>query len=100
MWILWCFNRHFKADTVLEWNETKRQQTLTHCGLDFANAGTVFSGPHHNIVDDRQDYGEPRIITVGYLDERMVVMVWTLRGETRRIISMRKANEREQKLYG
>ena len=31
----------------------------------------------------------------GVLDGRMVVMVWTPRGEVRRIISMRKANERE-----
>jgi len=30
----------------------------------------------------------------------MVVIVWTPRGENRRIISMRKANEREQELYG
>lgn len=33
------------------------------------------------------------------LDGRMVVMVWTLRGEARRIISLRKANEREQARY-
>ncbi|SEG35954.1 hypothetical protein SAMN05216242_1631, partial [Thauera chlorobenzoica] len=47
----------------------------------------------------REDYSEPRHITVGKLDGRMVVMVWTPRGEARRIISMRKANEREQARY-
>ncbi|NGZ29125.1 MAG: BrnT family toxin [Magnetococcales bacterium] len=38
--------------------------------------------------------------TVGKLDDRMVVMVWTLREENHRIISLRKANERERAKYG
>ncbi|MBF0296818.1 MAG: BrnT family toxin [Magnetococcales bacterium] len=45
-------------------------------------------------------YGEQRFITVGKLDDRMVVMVWTRREDTLRIISLRKANEREQGKYG
>ena len=45
--------------------------------------------------DARFDYGEPRLTTVGVLRGRMVIVVWTPRGEVRRIISMRKANERE-----
>lgn len=43
---------------------------------------------------DRLDYGERRRITVGYLDGQIVV-VWTPRGQARRIISTRKENERE-----
>ena len=55
---------------------------------------------HHVAGRDlRECYGEQRFVTVGLLDERMVVMVWTPRGEVRRIISMRKANEREQTRY-
>jgi hypothetical protein len=38
-------------------------------------------------------YGEPRFITAGRLDERMVVIAWTPRGIARRVTSMRKANE-------
>lgn len=49
--------------------------------------------------DIRETYNELRYITLGKLDERMVVIVWTPRGEIRRIISMRKANEREQTRY-
>jgi uncharacterized DUF497 family protein len=45
------------------------------------------------------DYGETRLITVGYLDSRMVVCVWTPRDDGIRVISMRKANEREQAKY-
>jgi uncharacterized DUF497 family protein len=45
------------------------------------------------------DYEEDRFITVGWLQARLVVLVWTPRGEVRRIISMRKANDREKTLY-
>ncbi len=42
----------------------------------------------------------PRFITVGRLDGRMIVMVWTPAYAGRHVISMRKANAREQKKYG
>lgn len=45
------------------------------------------------------NYEEDRFITVGWLDARLVVLVWTPRGEVRRIISMRKANDREKALF-
>ena len=68
-------------------------------GLDFARAREVFDGLTITLPDQRQDYGEPRFITVGWLDERLLVLVWTPRGLARRIISMRKANEREIAKY-
>jgi len=50
--------------------------------------------------DDHEDYGEVRLITAGMLRERMVVMVWTPRNvDDRHLLSMRKANEREQAQY-
>ena len=64
-----------------------------------AQAGDVFVGETLTVEDDRRDYGEDRFITVGFLDETMVVLVWTPRAGAYRIISMRKANERERKLY-
>lgn len=83
----------------IEFSPEKCDKTLIERGLDFARAGELFSGRHFTAEDTREDYGEPRYITVGKLDGRMVVMVWTPRGEARRIISMRKANEREQARY-
>ena len=59
----------------------------------------VFAGSTLTVEDDRQNYGEDRFITIGFLDGRMVILVWTPRSGTCRIISMRKANEREQALY-
>ena len=64
-----------------------------------ARAAEIFEGPHFHFLDDRNDYGEERMVTVGFLDQRMVLMVWTKRGDVLRIISLRKANEREQKNY-
>ena len=42
-----------------------------------ARAAEVFAGPTLTVEDDRQDYGEVRYITIGFLDEAMVVLVWT-----------------------
>ena len=74
----------------------KRDATLAERGLDFADAVAVFAGLTFDWRDDRADYGEVRWVTVGHLTERMVVVVWTARGESRHVISMRKANDREQ----
>jgi uncharacterized DUF497 family protein len=83
----------------IEYDPVKRKRTLSERGLDFARASEIFAGHHFTAEDAREDYSEPRFITVGLLDERMVVMVWTPRGKARRIISMRKANEREKNRY-
>ncbi|MFO1360033.1 BrnT family toxin [Plasticicumulans sp.] len=80
----------------IEFDPGKRDKPLVERGLDFARADEVFAGRHFTAEDAREDYSEPRYITVGKLDDRMVVMVWTPRGEARRIISLRKANDREQ----
>ena len=65
-----------------------------------ARADEVLAGATLTVEDDRQDYGEDRFITIGILDATMVVLVWTPRDGAHRIISMRKANERERGFYG
>lgn len=83
----------------LEWDEAKRQKTLEMRGLDFADAAFVFDGDVLDIEDARKDYGECRIVTFGHLNGRMTTITWTLRGDKRRIISMRKAHEKEIERY-
>jgi uncharacterized protein len=83
----------------ITFDPVKRAATLAERGLDFADAALVFDGVTLDAQDDRADYGETRIITVGRLAGRMVIVVWTPRGEARHVISMRKANEREQRRY-
>ena len=76
-------------------NTVPAATTLELLEAKFARAAEVFAGVTVTAADIRLDYGEPRFTTVGVLDGRMVILVWTPRGEARRIISMRKANERE-----
>lgn len=83
----------------IEFDSDKRNKTLAERGLDFARAGEVFTQATATSKDERFAYGEDRFTTFGLLDGRLVVVAWTLRGTARRIISMRKANEREQWRY-
>lgn len=78
----------------------KRAATLAERGLDFEDAAEVFRGDTLDYPDDRRDYGELRMLTVGHLRERMVIVVWTPRGNMRHVISMRKANAREKARFG
>jgi uncharacterized DUF497 family protein len=78
----------------------KREWTLRKRELDFKDAREVFAEPTVTLQDVREDYGEDRFITYGYLRGRMVVVVWTPRGKARRIISMRKCNAKEQARIG
>ena len=84
----------------IEFDPAKRDATLQIRGLDMAHAIDVFAGATLTVEDNRQDYGEPRYITIGFLANRMVILAWTQRDKARRIISMRKANDREQAVYG
>ena len=82
-----------------EWDEAKNRKNLEKHGLSFEDAEQVFSGPCVTFEDDRFAYGEERLITLGLLAGRLVVIAHAPRGEGTRIISMRKANRREQKTY-
>jgi uncharacterized protein len=83
----------------ITYDPRKRQKTLVERGLDFERAETVFSGATLTLLDDREDYGEPRFQTYGLLGRRLVMVVWTPRGADRHIISMRKCNAREKARY-
>jgi hypothetical protein len=84
---------------IIEYDHAKREATLKNRGLDFARAAEVFAGNYFTGPDTRLNYHEPRFVTVGFIDSRLVVLVWTPRGEVRRIISMRKANAREKTIF-
>lgn len=83
----------------ITFDPNKRGWTFAQRGLDFADAAEVFASKTLNRDDDRADYGERRIVTFGLLRGRVIVLVWTPRGDAYHIISMRKANDREQANY-
>lgn len=83
----------------ITFDPAKRQTALSERGLNFADAAIVFAGPTITVQDTRRDYGETRYQTVGFLADRMVMIVWTPRNEARHVISMRKCNDREKAIY-
>ena len=82
-----------------EWDKEKSDASLEKHGLSFEDAPLVFRGKCVSFEDNRFDYGEIRYITLGKLKGRVVLIVHTPRPNKIRIISMRKANNREQKIY-
>jgi uncharacterized protein len=84
---------------MFEWDEAKCENNLDKHGVDFRRAVQVFRGPVVEQPDQRRSYGETRIRCVGEIDGRAYVVIYTWRGPNRRIISARKANEREIRAY-
>ncbi len=83
----------------LEWDEAKRLWTWEDRGLDFADVVRFEPDSVRIFRDLRRDYGEPRFNTYGYLDGVLCTYCWTPRDVRIRIISLRKANERERERY-
>jgi hypothetical protein len=82
-----------------EWDPRKEEDNLRKHHFDFTTATLIWAGPVLEKIDDRREYGETRIIATGDVGGRIIVVVYTWRGETRRIISVRKANSREKSLF-
>jgi uncharacterized DUF497 family protein len=80
----------------VSYDPAKRDETRRRRGLDFADAGEIFKAVLVTVEDTRFDYGETRFITAGCLAGRCGVIVWTWRGKSRRIISMRYAHASEE----
>lgn len=84
-----------------EWDAEKDNANQQKHGIRFDVAATVFFDPTRlTFVDDREEYGEDRLITIGWVSERLCVVVYTETEDTIRIISARKANRQERNRYG
>ena len=83
-----------------EWDQAKSDECFAERGFDFAHALHAFVDPTRRIhQDNRWDYGEDRYQLLGTIERRVFVVVYTARGEVIRIISARKANQREVEDY-
>ena len=81
------------------WDEQKRKKTLNERNLDFADTAKVFAGPTFTFKDERFEYDEERFVSIGLLESEVVVIVHTETKSEIRIISMRKGNKNEQKIF-
>ena len=84
---------------VYQWNRDKAVANLRKHGVDFADAISVFSDDLSITIPDER-FDEERFVTIG-LDGfgRVLVVVYTLRGNEIRIISARKATRQERRQY-
>jgi uncharacterized DUF497 family protein len=83
----------------LEWDDEKRERTLAERGLDFADVALVDWSAALTAQDTRVDYREQRFVTIAPILDRLCVFAWCWREPAMRIISLRKANDRERKRY-
>ena len=67
--------------------------------MDFLDAERFDWSSAIETIDDRADYNEERWIALGFIDNRLHVLIYALRGDNIRLISLRKANSRERKYY-
>ena len=80
-----------------EWDEQKNAANIHKHGFDFTDAWEIFESPMLTAPDTREDYGEERWISIGFLRERVVVIVFAERSnDTIRVISLRKALKHER----
>ncbi len=81
-----------------EWDERKRLSNIGKHRLDFEDADLVFGQPHLK-TDTRAAGDETRQRAIGYVGERLVAVIYIMRGEAIRIISMRKARDNERRRF-
>jgi uncharacterized DUF497 family protein len=81
------------------WDEAKRAANFRKHGVDFANVDGFGWESADIATDQRRDYGETRCLATGMIGDRLHVLVFTVRDEDVRLISLRKANGREVRRY-
>lgn len=75
-------------------------QNAAKHGVLFEYATRVFLDPHRvDAEDERRDYGEKRRLALGRIEGRLFVVAYAPRGPVIRLISARKANERERRQF-
>lgn len=84
---------------MITWDALKRQKNIKDHGLDFAGCEAIWDNFTITREDIRQVYGERRLVTFGFLEGTVVVLVYTERRTGPHIISLRKAKKHETRYY-
>ena len=86
----------------INWDQNKNEANLKKHGLSFEEAIEIFADPNAiEIFDNDHSENEDRYKIIGILQSRVIVLslIFTERGQTIRVISARKANKEEKKIY-
>ena len=84
---------------MITWDEAKRRRNLKDHGIDLADLGAIFDFPMVSVEDGRAPYGEQRLQSLGWYQNRVVFVVWTARGDSARVISCRYGDKHETRTY-
>ena len=82
-----------------EWDTGKDEATRRERNISLRSGVAIFAGRVVEWEDRRRDYGETRMRAVGQVGEAILHVVYTDRGQTRRIISVRIASRKERQLW-
>ncbi len=83
-----------------EWDNKKNESNKEKHKISFERAVKVFDDQNKVIYEsDSKDYGEKRYLAIGFIFEVLFTVVYTIRDTIHRIISSRRANEKETKIY-
>lgn len=83
----------------VEWDPAKNRRNIAQHGLSFADF-VGFDDQPLEVEDSRNDYGETRFRAFGRIGGKAHCLVYTVRGDTRRLISFRRAHEKELRRHG
>jgi uncharacterized DUF497 family protein len=86
-------------ETRHDWDEAKRTANLRDHRVDFAVIEQFEWDLAIISVDDREDYGELREQAWSFIGDRIYLLDYTQRDETIRVISLRRADQRETRRY-
>ena len=84
---------------MIAWDKTKREKNLKDHGIDLAEVACVFDAPMVTVEDEREQYGEQRLQSLGWFRDRVVFLVWTERNDSARVISCRYGDKYETHTY-
>jgi len=83
-----------------EWDEKKNLENIRKHGFDFKRARKIFKGRLVTFQDTRREYDEIRYISIGKMESIVIItVVHTKRDKKTRIISARRANKKERRMY-
>ena len=78
------------------WDEDKHHRKLRERGFGFDFAALIFAGPVIEKRDTRKEYGELRMLALGEVEGIVLAVITTDREDVRRIISARRASQKER----
>jgi uncharacterized DUF497 family protein len=84
---------------MITWDDNKRKKNLKAHGIDLAEVDGVFDAPMVTVEDEREQYGEQRLRSLGWFRDRVVFLVWTERDDSARVISCRYGDKHETRAY-